>query len=166
MIRKCSEEEVDVICEIINDAAQAYKGVIPEDRWHDPYMSQAELRQELQDGIVFWGVYDNQDLTGVMGMQDKSDVALIRHAYVRTDRRNEGHGSRLLRFLETTTGKPILVGTWADATWAISFYQKNGYYLLSELEKNQLLRKYWKIPERQTESSVVLTNGSGRLISP
>lgn len=155
-----------MICEIINDAAQAYKGVIPEDRWHDPYMSQAELRQELQDGIVFWGVYDNQDLTGVMGMQDKSDVALIRHAYVRTDRRNEGHGSRLLRFLETTTGKPILVGTWADATWAISFYQKNGYYLLSELEKNQLLRKYWKIPERQTESSVVLTNGSGRLISP
>ena len=165
MIRKCSETEVDVIYEIINDAAQAYKGVIPEDRWHDPYMSHAELRQELQDGIVFWGVYDKQDLIGVMGMQDKGDVALIRHAYVRTDRRNEGIGSRLLQFLESTTGKPILVGTWADATWAISFYHKNGYHLLSEQEKNQLLRKYWKISERQIETSVVLANSSGCLIS-
>lgn len=166
MIRKFSEAEVDMICEIINDAAQAYKGVIPEDRWHDPYMSHAELRQELQDGIVFWGVFENQELIGVMGMQDKGDVALIRHAYIRTDRRNEGIGSRLLQFLESTTAKPILVGTWADATWAIAFYHKNGYHLLSEQEKNQLLRKYWKISERQIEISVVLGNSSGCLISP
>ena len=160
MIRKCSEAEVDVIFETINDAAQAYKGVIPEDRWHEPYMSHAELRQELQDGIVFWGVFENQGMIGVMGMQDKGDVALIRHAYIRTDRRNEGIVSHLLQFLESTTEKPILVGTWADATWAIAFYRKNGYHLLAEKEKNQLLRKYWRISERQIETSVVLAKGS------
>ena len=147
-----------MIYEIINDAAQAYRGVIPEDRWHDPYMSKTELAQELQDGVVFWGVVDNNDLVGVMGIQDKGEVALIRHAYIRTERRNEGIGSRLLRFLESTTDKAILVGTWADATWAIAFYQKNGYRLLSEQEKDQLLRKYWKIPERQIQTSVVLAN--------
>lgn len=158
MIRKCRELDVDVIYEIINDAAQAYRGVIPEDRWHDPYMSKVELKQELQGGVVFWGVVDNDNLVGVMGIQDKGDIALIRHAYIRTDRRNKGIGSRLLRFLGSTTHKTILVGTWADATWAITFYQKNGYQLLSEHEKNQLLRKYWKIPERQIQTSVVLAN--------
>ncbi|MDJ0958969.1 MAG: GNAT family N-acetyltransferase [Arenicellales bacterium] len=147
-----------MIYEIINDAAQAYRGVIPEDRWHEPYMPKTELEQELQDGVVFWGVEDKNNLIGVMGIQDKGDLALIRHAYVRTERRNEGIGSRLLNFLESTTDKAILVGTWADATWAITFYQKNGYRLLSEPEKDRLLRKYWRIPERQIQTSVVLAN--------
>ena len=158
VIRECKESDVDVIYEIINDAAQAYKGVIPEDRCHDPYMSEAELKQELHDGVVFWGFVDSNKLVGVMGIQDKSDVALIRHAYVRTNWRNIGIGTRLLHFLESTTDKTILIGTWADATWAITFYQKNGYQLLSKREKDQLLRKYWNIPERQIRTSVVLAN--------
>ena len=156
MIRKCTESDFDVIYEVINDAAQAYKEAIPKDRWKDPYMSPAELWQEWNDGVVFWGASDNDYLIGVMGIQDRGEVTLIRHAYVRSNRRGEGLGTRLLRYLESTTDKPILVGTWADASWAIDFYRKNGYTLLSELEKNQLLRKYWKIPERQVESSVVL----------
>lgn len=156
MIRKCTESDFDVIYEVINDAAQAYKEAIPKDRWQDPYMYHAELRQEWNDGVVFWGASDNDYLIGVMGIQDRGEVTLIRHAYVRTNRRGEGLGTRLLRYLESTTDKAILVGTWADASWAIDFYRKNGYTLLSELEKNQLLRKYWKIPERQVESSVVL----------
>ena len=156
VIRKCNQSDVDVIYEIINDAAQAYRGVIPQDRWHEPYMSKAELQQELQDGVVFWGVVDNDNLIGVMGIQDKGDVALIRHAYIRTDRRNEGIGSLLLRFLESTTEKEILVGTWSAAIWAITFYQKNGYQLVTESEKERLLRKYWNIPERQIQTSVVL----------
>jgi GNAT superfamily N-acetyltransferase len=156
IIRKCSEFEVDSVCKIINNAAQAYKGVIPDDRWHDPYMSRAELGQELLDGVVFWGAVDDHVLVGVMGVQDKDDVALIRHAYVRGDRTNSGIGSRLLRFIESAIDKPILVGTWADATWAIAFYQKNGYRLVSGREKDRLLRKYWMISERQIETSVVL----------
>ena len=160
MIRKCSESDIDVIYEIINDAAQAYKGVIPEDRWHEPYMSLAELKQELEDGVVFWGFVENDNVIGVMGIQDKGDVALIRHAYIRTERKHEGIGSRLLQFLESETTKTILIGTWADATWAIDFYQKNGYRLVSESEKDQLLREYWKIPERQIQTSVVLVNDS------
>jgi GNAT superfamily N-acetyltransferase len=161
IIRQCGDSDVDSIYEIINKAAQAYKGVIPEDRWHDPYMSRAELGQEIRDGVLFWGAVDDRGLDGVMGVQDKNDVALIRHAYVRTDRRNSGIGSRLLRFLESAIDKPILVGTWADATWAIAFYQKNGYDLVSELEKNRLLRKYWTISDRQIETSVVLARGRG-----
>ena len=160
MIRKCSESDIDVIYEIINDAAQAYKGVIPEDRWHEPYMSLAELKQELEDGVVFWGFVENDNVIGVMGIQDKGDVALIRHAYIRTERKHEGIGSRLLQFLESETTKTILIGTWADATWAIDFYQKNGYRLVSKSEKDQLLREYWKIPERQIQTSVVLVNDS------
>ena len=156
MIRKCTGSDVDAIYEIINDAAQDYRGVIPEDRWHEPYMSKAELARELQDGVIFWGVVENNNLVGVMGIQDKGEVALIRHAYIRTERRKEGIGSRLLRFLEATTDKAILVGTWADATWAIAFYQKHGYRLLTEPEKDRLLRKYWRIPERQIQTSVVL----------
>jgi len=148
MIRKCNESDIDVIYEIINDAAQAHKGIIPEDRWHNPYMSLTELRQEILDGIIFWGLVDNHELVSVMGMQDKNEVALIRHEYTRTARRNEGLGSRLLRHLESTTDKPILIGTWADATWAIAFYQRNNYHPLPVQEKEQLLRKYWTISER------------------
>lgn len=161
MIRECRESDVDVIYEIVNDAAQAYKDVIPEDRWHDPYMSKTELKQELHDGVVFWGFVVNSELVGVMGIQDKGDVVLIRHAYIRTDRQNKGIGSRLLRFLESTTDKAVLVGTWADATWAIAFYQKNGYQLVSAQEKDELLRRYWNIPERQIQTSVVLAANRG-----
>ena len=149
MIRKCDESDIDVIYEIINDAAQAYKDVIPEDRWHDPYMSKSELKEEIDDEVVFWGLHDSEHMVGVMGIQDRGDVTLIRHAYVRTNRRKEGIGTRLLRYLESITDNPILVGTWADASWAIDFYKKNGYNLLAEHEKNELLRKYWRIPERQ-----------------
>ena len=144
--------------EIINDAAIAYKGIIPGDRWHEPYMPLEEVRQEIEAGVIFWGFEKAGDLLGVMGIQDKGDVALIRHAYVRTRSRKQGIGENLLLHLEGLTEKPILVGTWQAATWAISFYQKNGYRLVSETEKSRLLQKYWSIPERQIETSVVLVN--------
>jgi N-acetylglutamate synthase-like GNAT family acetyltransferase len=156
MIRKCLENDFEAVYEIINDAAQAYKRVIPADRWHEPYMPQDQLQPEIDAGVNFWGLEENGRLTGVMGIQDKGDVTLIRHAYIRTALRNRGVGSQLLRQLEAMTSKPILVGTWAAATWAISFYEKNGYSLVSADEKNRLLKKYWNIPDRQVETSVVL----------
>ena len=158
MIRKCKQSESDIIHEIINDGAQAYKGVIPADRWHEPYMSQEELKQEIVGGVVFWGFEADQKLVGVMGIQDKGDVNLIRHAYVRTRARKQGIGTQLLKHLESIDGKPILIGTWADAIWAIAFYQKNGYRVVTETEKNRLLRKYWSISEQQVETSVVLAD--------
>lgn len=158
MIRKCNKSDFNTILEIINDAAQAYKGIIPPDRWHEPYMSFAELRAQIDDGIVFWGLERNGQLLGVMGIQDKGDVTLIRHAYVIPRAQKRGIGKKLLQYLESMTEKPILIGTWAAASWAVSFYQKNGYSLVSEEEKNRLLRKYWSIPERQVETSVVLAN--------
>jgi N-acetylglutamate synthase-like GNAT family acetyltransferase len=158
MIRECKESDFRAISEIINDAAQAYKGVIPEDCWHEPYMSFEELRKELGDGVIFWGLEHDGQLIGVMGIQDQGEVTLIRHAYVWTRAQRLGIGTRLLRYLESLTEKPILIGTWAAASWAISFYEKNGYILVSEEEKNRLLRKYWSIPERQVETSVVLAN--------
>lgn len=158
MIRRCTESDFETIFEIINEAAMAYKGVIPDDRWHDPYMTAEALRHEIQDDVIFWGYQDGQDLLGVMGIQDKGDISLIRHAYVRTRSRKQGIGTKLLRHLEPLTQAPILVGTWKAALWAISFYEKNGYTLLPEAEKNMLLRKYWSIPERQVETSVVLAD--------
>ena len=162
MIRKCSDADFEMILEIINDAAKAYKGVIPADRWHEPYMSRQELGHEIETGVSFWGFEDKGMLIGVMGIQDKGDVTLIRHAYVRSSHRHRGIGTRLLRSLEPTTDKPILVGTWADAMWAIAFYQKNGYKLVSATDKIQLLKKYWSIPERQIETSAVLANRKRR----
>ncbi len=158
MIRQCTENDILEIYEIINDSAQAYRGIIPEDRWHDPYMSREKLSLEIQDGIIFWGEEQDNRLIGVMGIQDKGEVTLIRHAYVRTTIRNRGVGTRLLRHLEILTNNPILIGTWADAAWAISFYQKNGYQLVTPEEKNRLLKQYWNIPERQVETSVVLAD--------
>ena len=156
MIRKCTESDFEAIVDIINDGAQGYKGVIPADCWHEPYMSREELKHEIEDGICFWGFEDEGGLIGVMGIQDKGDVTLIRHSYVRSNRWNQGIGTRLLRFLESKTEKPTLVGTWAEATWAIAFYKNSGYDLLPEEEKNRLLKKYWTIPERQVATSVVL----------
>jgi N-acetylglutamate synthase-like GNAT family acetyltransferase len=159
MIRECTETDFTSLFEIINDAAQAYKGVIPEDRWHEPYMLMEELRKEIEDGIVFWGLEQDGKLLGVMGIQDKGAVTLIRHAYVSKRTQKQGIGTKLLRHLETMTRKPILIGTWASALWAISFYKKNGYALVSEEQKKRLLRTYWSVPERQVETSVVLWNG-------
>ncbi len=164
MIRKCTESDIKTIFEIINDAANAYKGVIPEDRWHEPYMPAEEIRHEIEGGVIFWGFEKDGDLLGVMGIQDKGDVALIRHAYVRTRSRKQGIGENLLLHLERLTEEPILVGTWKTASWAISFYEKNGYTLVSDKEKNRLLRKYWSIPERQIETSVVLANKKWKLL--
>jgi GNAT superfamily N-acetyltransferase len=158
MIRPCTDCDVAAIFEIINDAAQAYKGVIPDDRWHDPYMPLAELQREIADGVTFWGYEENAGLLGVMGIQDKGEVCLIRHAYVRRDGQHRGIGTRLLTHLESMATKPILIGTWATATWAVAFYERSGYRLLPEAEKSRLLRKYWRIPQRQVETSVVLAD--------
>jgi N-acetylglutamate synthase-like GNAT family acetyltransferase len=160
IIRRCTDSDIHAIFEIINDAASAYKGVIPPDRWHDPYMSQEQLRLEIDAGVRFWGLENDNVLAGVMGIQDKGQVSLLRHAYVRTVLRNKGIGTRLLKHLEPMSEKPILIGTWAAASWAVQFYQKNGYCLVSIEEKNRLLRQYWSIPERQVETSVVLANRS------
>ena len=157
MIRECTESDLTMIFDIINDAAQAYQGVIPDDCWHVPYMPLEELRQEIEDGVDFWGFEENGRLLGVMGIQDKGDVTLIRHAYIRTQGQQQGIGSRLFHHMERILEeKHILIGTWAAASWAISFYEKSGYRPVTEEEKNRLLRKYWSIPERQVETSVVL----------
>lgn len=160
MIRGCTGADLAALYAIINDAAQAYKGVIPEDRWHEPYMPMAELEREVRDGVRFWGLESEGELIGAMGMQEKSEVDLIRHAYVRTSRRRSGTGTRLLRHIESLSRRPILIGTWADAGWAIRFYEKNGYRLLSRGETARLLKKYWNIPARQAETSVVLANAA------
>jgi len=158
MIRRCSEKEINVICEIINDASIAYKGIIPGDRWKEPYMPLEELQHEINEGVGFYCYEESGEIIGVMGIQDVKDVKLIRHAYVRTRKRKGGIGSELLRFLIKSQHKPILIGTWKDARWAIDFYLKNGFREVSEDEKNILLKKYWNIPERQVETSTVLTN--------
>lgn len=158
MIRKCTREDLAAIFAIINDAAQAYKGVIPADRWHEPYMPLEELEQEIARGVVFWGAEAGGELVGVMGIQDRGEVDLIRHAYVRTRSRRAGIGSELLSHLERLTAKPILIGTWADALWAIRFYEKHGYRVLGRPETEALLKKYWTIPDRQIATSVVLAS--------
>ncbi|OGW16966.1 MAG: GNAT family N-acetyltransferase [Nitrospirae bacterium GWC2_57_13] len=158
MIIKCGDEHFPAIHSIINDASRAYKGVIPPDCWHDPYMSREHLRQELDAGIVFWGYEQDGEIVGVMGIQEVQDVTLIRHAYVRTDFRNSGIGGKLLSHLLSLATRPMLVGTWAAATWAIRFYEKHGFGLVTWEEKERLLRKYWSIPARQTETSVVLAD--------
>jgi N-acetylglutamate synthase-like GNAT family acetyltransferase len=170
MIRKATDEDFDAIYDIINDAAIAYKGVISSDCWHEPYMSREELKTQMDDGVRFCCFVDNDEVIGVMGIQDKREVQLIRHAYVRTTRRNTGIGGILLRELIRESTRPILIGTWKAATWAIRFYEKHGFRLVDEEEKNRLLKKYWSIPDRQIETSVVLvdkkydqTYGSGRL---
>jgi GNAT superfamily N-acetyltransferase len=160
VIHRCTDLELAEMHAIINDAAQAYKGIIPDDCWQEPYMPMDELEAEIQDGVEFWGLEENGKLTGVMGIQDKISVALIRHAYVRTTHRNRGVGTQLLRHLERLTNKPILIGTWTAATWAIRFYERNGYRLLSRGDTDRLLRQYWSIPERQIVTSVVLANRS------
>ena len=158
MISQCEQNDFNEIYAIINDGASAYKGIIPADRWHDPYMNKEELMKQIEEGVQFWKYYEDEKIMGVMGIQFKKDVTLIRHAYVRTKDRKKGIGSKLLKHLCDLTANPILIGTWADAKWAIEFYQKHGFRLLMENEKNKLLRKYWSIPVRQIETSVVLAS--------
>lgn len=156
MIRKCLEGDFGAMYKIINDAARAYRGEIPSDCYKEPYMSKEELRREIADGVEFWGYEQDGGLLGIMGIQDVGDVTLIRHAYVRTEKRNQGIGSALLAHLRKLADRPLLVGTWAAAFWAIGFYEKHGFRLVSPEEKDRLLKTYWFIPERQVETSVVL----------
>jgi N-acetylglutamate synthase-like GNAT family acetyltransferase len=162
MIRSATENDFEAIYTIINDAAQAYKGVIPADRWHDPYMTKEELANQIADGVKFSCFVAEDKVLGVMGIQDKVEVSLIRHAYVLTAHRNRGIGAILLQELTHNSVRPILIGTWQDAQWAISFYKKHGFILVTEQEKEVLLRKYWSIPERQVSTSVVLADKKWR----
>ena len=158
LIRKSVEGDLAAMLAIVNDAAQAYRGVIPADRWHEPYMPAEELTREIADGVVFWVAEKNGRLLGVMGIQDKGDVALVRHAYVASSMQRKGVGTRLLRHVERLVDKPVLIGTWADASWAIDFYRRNGYTVVANEHKDRLLRTYWSIPARQVETSVVLAD--------
>ena len=156
IIRQSVAADFDDILAIVNDAARAYKGVIPADRWHEPYMPADELSKEIANGVMFWVAEDKIRVSGVMGIQDKGDVVLVRHAYVAPTTQRSGVGTALLRHLESLTDKPVLIGTWSAASWAIEFYRRNGFALVPTDEKDQLLRTYWSIPARQIETSVVL----------
>ncbi len=156
MIRRCDDDDFEIIYEIINDAAQAYEGIIPADLQREPYMSRPELRCEITDGVVFWGWQEGRYLAGVMGIQDVQDVTLIRHAYVRTAKQNQGIGGKLLAHLRDQTSRLMLVGTWAEAAWAIRFYENRGFRLVTAEEKDRLLKRYWSVPRRQIQASVVL----------
>lgn len=158
MIRQCDSTDFETLYSIINDAAEAYRRVIPRDCWNEPYMSREYLRREMDAGVVFWGVEDSGQIVGVMGIQDVQDVTLIRHAYVRTSLRNRGFGGTLITVLYDKTNRPVLVGTWASAAWAVRFYEKHGFRLVSPEEKDRLLKQYWSIPDRQVETSVVLAD--------
>jgi len=158
LIRKGDDADLARIFAVINEAAQAYREVIPADRWHEPYMPADELAREIASGIVFWVAEEDGRLLGVMGMQDKGVVALVRHAYVSPSAQRMGVGTKLLRHVQGLTDKPILIGTWADASWAIDFYRRNGFTVLPDSHKERLLRTYWSIPERQVETSVVLAD--------
>jgi len=158
LIRECHDGDVTLVYTIINEAAQVYRGVIPEDRWKEPYMPKSELHHEIQQGVVFWGYEEKGQLIGVMGIQTVKDVTLIRHAYVRPAYQNRGIGGKLLSALRQKTVGPLLVGTWAGAVWAIRFYEQHGFRLVTPRQKDRLLHQYWSIPERQVETSVVLAD--------
>ena len=143
---------------IVNAAAEAYRGVIPADRWHQPYMDEDQLRREIDAGVAFWGCEADGALIGVMGIQPVRDVDLIRHAYVLPITQRRGVGSALLLHLRRLTTRPMLIGTWAAADWAIRFYRRHGFEQVSPERTASLLRTYWSIPERQIETSVVLAS--------
>ena len=156
-IRPCREDEREAIFAIVNEAAEAYRGVIPADRWHEPYMPLEELEAEIAAGVRFWGYEDGGGaLLGVMGVQRVDDVELIRHAYVTPSAQGRGVGGALLEHLMRAATLPVLVGTWTTATWAIRFYERHGFETTSRAETARLLRRYWTIPDRQVETSVVL----------
>jgi GNAT superfamily N-acetyltransferase len=157
-IRLCRDDERDAILEIVNAAAEAYRAVIPADRWHEPYMPRHELDAEIAAGVEFWGYEADGALIGVMGIQPVRDVDLIRHAYVAPGSQRLGVGGALIDHLMRSATRRVLVGTWAAAEWAIDFYRRHGFVQVSPVEKTRLLRRYWEIPERQIETSVVLAN--------
>ena len=155
-IRLCRGDERAAILAIVNAASEAYRGVIPADRWHEPYMPADELDAEIAAGVEFWGYEDGGELLGIMGIQPVRDVDLIRHAYVSPGRQRHGVGAALLGHLARSTTRRMLVGTWAAADWAIRFYRRHGFELVSPERKTALLQTYWTIPDRQIETSVVL----------
>jgi GNAT superfamily N-acetyltransferase len=157
-IRRCRDDERPAIVAIVNAAAEAYRGVIPADRWHEPYMPARELDEEIASGVVFWGCEIDGELVGIMGVQPVGDVDLIRHAYVSPDHQGQGVGGALLEQLASSATRPMLVGTWAAADWAIRFYRRHGFEQVSPERKDELLRRYWTIPDRQIETSVVLAS--------
>lgn len=157
-LRPCGDDERASILDIVNAAAEAYRGVIPSDRWHEPYMAANELDREIGAGVTFWGYEEEGRLLGVMGFQPVRDVVLVRHAYVLPGSQGRGVGSALLRHLLAMTTRPTLVGTWAAADWALRFYQRHGFELVAPARKAALLETYWNIPARQIETSVVLAN--------
>ena len=158
MIRRCTDADFPAIEAIINEAAEAYLGVIPADCWHEPYMTRSELMSEIAAGINFWGWDESGALAGVMGLQQVGDATLIRHAYVLSARQGQGIGGALLTMFADQTAGPLLVGTWAAAEWAIRFYERHGFRMVSADEKDRLLNTYWSIPVRQQETSVVLVH--------
>jgi GNAT superfamily N-acetyltransferase len=157
-VRPCRDDERDAILAIVNSAAEAYRGVIPADRWREPYMPARELDDEISAGVAFWGYEAEGELAGIMGIQPVRDVDLIRHAYVLPGHQGRGVGGTLLEHLTGASTRPQLVGTWAAAEWAIRFYRRHGFELVSHERKVELLTAYWTIPERQIETSVVLTS--------
>lgn len=157
-IRRCRDDERGMILAIINAAAEAYRGVIPEDCWHEPYMPPAELDSEIADGVAFWGFEEKGRLSGVMGTQPVRDVDLIRHAYVLPEHQRSGVGAALIEHLRSISTRRMLVGTWAAAGWAIRFYRRHGFALVPNERKTTLLETYWRVPDRQIETSVVLAN--------
>jgi GNAT superfamily N-acetyltransferase len=157
-VRPCRDDERMAILAIVNAAAEAYRGVIPADRWHEPYMPQDELATEIAAGVAFWGYEADGMLVGVMGFQSVRDVDLIRHAYVVPGRQRGGVGGSLLRHLRRLSTRPMLVGTWAAADWAIRFYERHGFALVTPVRKTALLKTYWTVPDRQIEASAVLAN--------
>ena len=158
MIRRCEPGDFEAIYAVINDAARAYRGVIAADCYGEPYMPREELSREIAAGVAFWGLEREGELESVMGLQAVRDVSLIRHAYTLTGRRNRGCGSALLARLQQDTEQPLLVGTWRAAHWAVAFYERRGFRLVPEEEKRVLLQRYWTVPDRQIEESVVLAD--------
>jgi GNAT superfamily N-acetyltransferase len=157
-IRPCRDDERPRILAIVNGAAEAYRGVIPADRWHEPYMPADELDGEIAAGVKFWGYEADGALVGIMGIQPMSDVDLIRHAYVDPGRQRHGIGGALIDHLMRSATRRVLVGTWAAAEWAISLYRRHGFQQVTPEQKTELLKTYWTIPDRQIETSVVLAN--------
>jgi N-acetylglutamate synthase-like GNAT family acetyltransferase len=158
MIRRCGDCDFELIWTIINDGAQTYKGTIPADCWTERYMSREKLQDEIDKGVVFWGYEEAGALVGVMGIQQVQDVTLVRHAYVRTSSQKRGIGAELLSHMRELASGPMLIGTWAAAVWAIHFYERHGFRMVSPEEKDRLLKRYWTVPERQIDTSVVLAD--------
>jgi GNAT superfamily N-acetyltransferase len=157
-IRRCRDDERGAILAIVNAAAEAYRGVIPAERWREPYMHAHELDEEIAAGVVFWGYEAEATLLGIMGIQPVRDVDLIRHAYVSPSSQRRGVGGALLEHLARAATRRRLVGTWATAEWAISFYRRHGFQLVAPARKDALLQSYWNIPAEQIATSVVLAN--------